>query len=162
MKIAAFCLCWLLILSAPGALARQANAPNQSWDVLRKTLVSGDVQVERNDRRKFSGKVIRVSDAELEINRKGKLESVRRNEVKKVWLVAKPRKRDLYQAVGGVSGFIVGLGVTLELGFRECGGDCGDEKAGIAAALIGLPIACIFIGRALAGKTKRTLIYSAP
>jgi hypothetical protein len=162
MKISVFCLCWLLILSGPGVMAQQAEAPNQSWDALRKTLVSGNAQVERKDGRKFSGEIIKVSDTELEINRKGKLESFRRDEVKKVRLVARPRNRNQYQAVGWISGFLVGAGIALELGFKECGDGCGDEKAGMAAALIALPVVCLFIGRALAGKTKRALIYSAP
>ena len=169
MKITAFCLCWLLILTAPGVMAQQTTTPNQSsiapkqsWDELRQMPVTGNLRVERKDGKKFSGEIIRVTDTELEINRKGKLESFRRDEVKKVWLVVSPSNRTRFQTVGGISGFLAGIMIIAQLGFKECGGDCGGEKAGIAAAFIGLPIIGLLVGRALAGKSKRTLVYSAP
>ncbi len=168
MKIAAFCLCWMLILTSPGVLAQQtnapANAPNQSWDALRQTLSAGRVQVQRKDGKKFSGEVLSLSDTELVIERKGKAESFKRDEVKKVWQVAPPsrRKRAIFGAIGGVAGFLVGVPIAVSLGFKQCGGSCADEGAGMLAALIGLPVAGAFAGRALAGKGKRTLLYSAP
>jgi hypothetical protein len=162
MKFAAFCLCWIVILTLPGVRAQQAGAPNQSWDVLRQTIVTGNLRVERKDGKKLSGEIIRVTDTELEINRKGKLESFRRDEVKKVWLVVSPSNRTRFQTIGGISGFLAGIFIIAGLGFKACGGDCGDEKAGIAAAFIGLPIIGLFVGGALAGKSKRTLVYSAP
>ena len=36
MKIVAFCLCWVLILTAPSVMAQQTVTPNPSWDVLRQ------------------------------------------------------------------------------------------------------------------------------
>ena len=164
MKIAVFCLCWILILAAPSVRAQQASAPNQSWDVLRQTLVAGNLQVERKDGKKFSGEMISLSDTELVIERKGKTESFKRDDVKKVWRVVAPSrtKRTIFKAVGWTAGFLVGTIIAVEVGFKECDGSCADEKAGIAAALIGLPIAGLFAGMALAGKGNRTLIYSAP
>ena len=162
MKVAAFCACWIAILTLPGVRAQQAGAPSQSWDVLRQTPVTGYLRVERKDGKKFSGEIIRVTNTELEINRKGKLESFRRDEVKKVWLVIPPSNRTRFQTIGLISGFLAGTMILLELGFKECGGDCGDEKAGMVAAFIGLPIIGLFVGRALAGNSKRTLVYSAP
>jgi hypothetical protein len=162
MKVAAFCLCWIVILTLPGVRAQQAGAPNQSWDVLRQTLVTGNLRVERKDGNKFSGEIIKVTNTELEINRKGKLESFRRDEVTKVWLVVPPSNRTRFQTVGGISGFLAGIMIIAQLGFKECGGDCGGEKAGIAAAFIGLPIIGLLVGGALAGKSKRTRVYSAP
>ncbi len=162
MKIIAFCLCWLLIFTAPGVMAQQTTGPNQSWDVLRQMAVVGNLRVERKDGKKFSGEVIRVTNMELEINRKGKLESFRRDEVKKVWLVDLPRNRTRFQIIGGTAGFLANITVIAGLGLKECGGDCGGRNAGIAAALIALPSVCAIVGGALAGKSKRTLVYSAP
>jgi len=162
MKIIAFCLCWLLIFTAPGVMAQQNTGPNQSWDVLRQMAVVGNLRVERKDGKKFSGEVIRVTDMELEINRKGKLESFRRDEVKKLWLIALPRNRTRFQIIGATVGFLATITVIAGLAFKECGGDCGGEKAGIAAAIIGLPSISALVGGALAGKSKRTLVYSAP
>jgi hypothetical protein len=176
MKITAFCLCWLLILTAPGVMAQQPTtpnqsstvpnqsptAPNQSWELLRQMAVTGNLRVERKDGKKFSGEIIRVTNTELEINRKGKLESFRRDEVKKVWLVVVPSNRTQFQNVGVISGFIAGLIIIVPLGFKECGGDCGLEKAGVVGAIVGIPLIGLLVGRALAGKSKRTLIYVAP
>lgn len=47
MKIAAFCLCWLLVPTAPGAMAQQIKIPNQSWDVLRQLRAGEKLEVER-------------------------------------------------------------------------------------------------------------------
>ncbi|HKQ91159.1 MAG TPA: hypothetical protein VJZ77_10770 [Blastocatellia bacterium] len=162
MKITAFCLSWLLILTAPGVMAQQAGAPNQSWDVLRQMAVVGNLRVERKDGKKFSGEIIRVTDTELEINRKGKLESFRRDEVKKVWLVVLPSNRTQFQTTGMIASILPMIIIIVNLGFKQCGGDCGFEKAGVLAAFIGLPIIGLLVGRALAGKSKRTLFYSAP
>jgi hypothetical protein len=124
--------------------------------------VTGNLRVERKDGKKLSGEIIRVTNTELEINRKGKLESFRRDEVKKVWLVVLPRNRTRFQIIGATVGAIAGAMISLKLGFKECGGDCGDEKAGMAAAFIALPSICAIVGGALAGNGKRTLVYSAP
>jgi len=162
MKVAAFFLCWIVVLTLPGVRAQQAGSPNQSWDALRRMTVTGNLRVERKDGKKFSGEIIKVTNTELEINRKGKLESFRRDEVKNVWLIVLPRNRERFQNIGVISGFLAGMMILLGLGFKECGGDCGDEKAGMVAALLGLPTIGLFVGRALAGKGKRTLVYSAP
>ena len=59
-------------------------------------------------------------------------------------------------------GFLVGVPIAVSLVFKQCGGSCADEGTGIVAALGGLPVGGVLVGRALAGKGKRTLIYSAP
>lgn len=167
MRIVAFCLCWIVILAAPGVRAQQTNAPantpNQSWDALRQTLTGGKLQVQRKDGKKFSGDLVSLSDTELIIERKGKTETFKRDEVKNVWRVAPPsrRKQVIFGAIGGGAGFIAGLTIAVGLGFKQCGGSCADEKTGIVAAVVGLPAGGVLAGRALAGNGKRTLIYSA-
>jgi hypothetical protein len=165
MKITALCLCWVLILTAPGVVAQQTTVPNQSWDVLRQLQAGEKLRVERKTgKKKVSGKFISVSDTELVIERKRKNENFSRDEVKNIWRVAPPsrRKKAIFGAIGGFVGFFVGLPLGVGLGFKECGGSCADEGTGIIAALIGLPVAGVLVGRALAGNGKRTLIYSAP
>ena len=102
-----------------------------------------------------------MTDTELEINRKGKLESFRRDEVKKVWLVVSPSNRAGFQTIGWISGFLAGTMNLLELGFKDCGGACGDEKAGIAAAFIGLPIIGLFVWES-SGWEGQTYRWSTP
>lgn len=164
MKIIVTCLCWVLILTSPGVLAQQANAPNQSWDVLRQTLPSGNLRVEKKDGKKISGKVKSISDTELIIERRGKEVIFQRQEVKNVWQVTPPgrARQTAFGAAGLAGGLLAGVFIAVGLGFKQCGGSCADEGTGIVAALIGLPTAGVLAGRWLAGSGKRTLIYSAP
>jgi hypothetical protein len=83
MKIVAFCLCWVLIGATPGVMAQQTAAPHQSWDVLRQLQAGEKIQVDRKTvKKKLSGKFVSLSDTELAIERKGKAESISRDEVK--------------------------------------------------------------------------------
>jgi outer membrane protein assembly factor BamB len=159
------CLCWTAILTTPGVMAQQATTAYQSWEEMRQTLAQGKLQIERADGKKITGEMLSVSDTELVIDRKGKPEAFKRDDVKKVWRVNPPGrlKRGIFMGIGGGVGFFAGAAIAIGLAYNnQCGGSCADEKAGIAGALIGLPVAGVLAGKALAGKGKRTLIYSAP
>jgi hypothetical protein len=159
MKIAAFCLCWVLIGSTQGVMTQQTALPHQSWDVLRQLQVGEKIQVDRKTvKKKLSGKFLSLSDVELAIERKGKVESISRDEVKNIWRVKPPsgKKRAIFTSIGGGAGaflgFISAVGIALESG----------SEAGALAALIGIPVGCALIGYALAGGGERILIYSVP
>jgi len=80
MKIVAFCLCWVLILTASGVMAQQGHALNQSWDVLRQLQGGEKLDVEKKTgKKKVSGRFVSLSDAELVIARKGNGESFSRD-----------------------------------------------------------------------------------
>ncbi len=164
MKFIATCLCWVLILTSPGVLAQQTAPPNQSWDTLKQTLAAGRVMVEKKTGKKFTGRFNSISDTELVIERKGKPETFSRDDVKTVWTVVPPSrtKQTVFGVAGLAGGLMAGVFIAVGLGFKDCGGSCGDEGTGIVAALIGLPVAGVLAGRALAGQGKRTLVYSAP
>lgn len=164
VKTISLLLCWVLLLTSPGILAQQVQTPNQSWDDLRQTLTAGKLRVEKKDGKKVSGQLKSILDAELVIEHKGKDLSIERQQVKSVWTLAPPSraKRAAFSAMGFTGGLLGGAMIAVGLGFKQCGGSCADEGTGIAAALIGLPIAGIFLGHKLAGDGKRTLVYSAP
>ncbi len=158
MKIAAFCLCWVLIGSTQGVMAQQTALPHQSWDVLRQLQAGEKIQVDRKTvKKKLSGNFVSLSDVELAIERKGKAESISRDEVKNIWLVKPPsgKKRAIFTAIGGGAGVFLGLISAVGIAFSG-------SEAGAYAALIGIPIGCAFAGYAMAGSGERTLIYSAP
>jgi uncharacterized membrane protein len=100
----------------------------------------------------------------LAIERKGKAESISRDEVKNIWRVKGPsrKKQVIFAAIGGTVGAFFGLIIALELALNPCNGSCAGEEAGAIIAVFGLPTAGVFAGRALAGSGERTLIYSAP
>ncbi|MDX2040995.1 MAG: hypothetical protein SF097_07095 [Acidobacteriota bacterium] len=164
VKTISLLLCWVLLLTSPGVLAQQVQTPNQSWDDLRQTLTAGKLRVEKKDNKKVTGQLKSISDSELVIERKGKDLNIERQQVKTVWTVAPASavKRRAFSAMGFAGGLLGGAMIAVGLGFKQCGGSCADEGTGIAAALIGLPIAGIYIGHKLAGDGKRTLVYSAP
>lgn len=165
MKVAAFCLCCFLILTAPGVMAQQPKAPNQLWDELRQLRAGEKIEVKRKTAsKKVSGNFAGLSDVELVIKRKGKNESFGRDAVVYVWRVARPgsRKQVIFGTIGGGLGVLFAVPLAVGLGFKQCGGSCADEGVGIVALLIGLPVAGALIGRKMAGNGKRTLIYSAP
>jgi hypothetical protein len=122
------------------------------------------LRVETKDGKNLAGTLSNMSDTELQLERKGKTASFRRDELQKVWQVFPPSrtKQSILTAIGAGAGFFAGLAIAINLGFKQCGGSCADEKAGGMAAVIGLPVGGGLLGRALAGKGKRTLIYSAP
>src|SRR5262245_28048836 len=166
MKIATFCLCWPLVLTAPGVMAQQGATPNQSWDVLRQLQGGEKLEVEKKTgKKKPSGRFVNLSDTDLIIARKGKTESFSRDEVKNVWRVAPPGRAkqsigDMCRGAGITSGLIAAIG-AVGLGLRECDGGCADEGVGIVAALAGISVAGFLADRALS-KGARILIYSAP
>jgi len=165
MKIFAFCLCWILILTAPGVMAQQTAAPNQSWDVLRHFQSGEKLKVERKiGKKKISGKFVSFSDTELVIERNRKNVSFSRDDVKRIWQVdpPSPTKRVLSTMSGGGTGFTFGflLGLLFVAG-GDCGGDCGPGETGLVAATVGASAVGAALGYFMA-KSKRTLIYVAP
>lgn len=164
VKTISLLLCWVLLLTSPGVLAQQVQSPNQSWDDLRQTLTAGKLRVEKKDNKTVTGELKSISDTELVIERKGKDLNIDRQQVKTIWMVAPPSraKRRAFSAMGFAGGLLGGAMIAVGLGFKQCGDSCGDEGAGILAALVALPIAGIYVGHKLAGDGKRTLVYSAP
>jgi hypothetical protein len=165
MKIYAFSLCWILILTAPGVMAQQPTASNQSWDLLRQLKAGEKIEVERKTlKNKLSGKFVSQSDTELVIERKRKNVSFGRDEVKNIWRVKPPsgKKRAIFAAIGGGAGFFAGGLIGIGLASQRCQPNCGDEKAESVAAVVGLTAGGALLGYAMAGTAKRILIYSAP
>ena len=159
MKIVAFCLCWVLIGATPSVMAQQTVPPHQSWDVLRQLQVGEKIRVDRKTvKKKLSGKFLSLSDVELAIERKGKAESISRDEVKNIWLVKSPsgKKRAIFTSIGGGAGTFLGIFSAVGIAYE------GGSEAGAVAALIGIPVGCALAGYFMAGSDKRILIYSAP
>jgi len=155
-----------LILTAPGVMAQQGAAPYQSWDALRQLQAGDKLRVERKAGKKRSGKMVSLSDAELVIERKGKNQSFKRDEVRRVWQVDPPSRLQRVKsasATGSVR-FLVGalIGIGIALGADDCSGRCDDEEAAAIAVMVGLSAAGLLVGALMPGDGKRTLIYSAP
>jgi hypothetical protein len=168
MKITAFCLCWLLILTAPGVMAQQPTtpnqsptAPNQSWELLRQLQAGEDLKVERKTgKKKVSGDFVSLSDTELVIRRGFRNESLSRDEVKNIWRIKKPGfgKRVLFGAIGGGLALLSVAGAVRAF-------DVGEKYLFVGALIIlaAIPIGAILVEYLVSRKmTKRIWIYSAP
>jgi|RhiMethySRZTD1v2_1073278.scaffolds.fasta_scaffold1160873_2 hypothetical protein len=129
MKTISFCLCWLLILTAPGVIARQGPARRQSWDLLRQLQPGEKVRLQRKTAsKKFTGKFVSASDTELVIESKGKNARFGRDELKNVWQMVPPGGYDKMQAVieGAGAGSGVGLVIALLIAANTCETGCDD------------------------------------
>jgi hypothetical protein len=161
MKIVAFCLYWLLILTAPGVMAQQGAARHPSWDVLRQLQAGEKLQVQRKTGKIVKGTMISLSDTELVIERKRKNVSFGQDEVKKVWRIIPPRRSDKVKAtaLGAGVGSLFGLLFAVGVASNECGSGCdGNEMA----AAFAVPVV---VGVLIGYFTQRgecALIYSAP
>jgi|SRR5262245_12033211 len=158
MKIIAFCLCWVLILAAPGVMAQQTAAPNQSWDLLRQLQAGEKLEVERKTvKKKVSGKFVGISDTELVIKRGRRDESISRYEVKNIWRVTPPglKKRLIFAAIGAAVG-------TLSMFIAYDALDVNSDDTGaLLAAPFWFAAPAILSEYAISRKGKRRLIYSA-
>lgn len=165
MKIAAFCLCWLLLLTVPGVVAQQTTdpnqssiAPNQSWDLLRQVQAGEELEVERKTgKKKVSGKFVSLSDTELVIERKGKNVSFSRDEVKNIWRVKPPglMKRVIFD--------VIGVGVGYLCGFIIASVDERYTIVGGVTMAATIPVGYILFDYLISKMgSKRMLIYSTP
>jgi len=175
MKITAFCLCWLLILTAPGVMAQQPTtpnqsstvpnqsptAPNQSWELLRQLQAGEDLKVERKTGKKMaSGDFVSLSDTELVIRRGFRDESLSRDEVKNIWRVKRPGfgKRVLFGAMGGGLALLSVAGAVRSFNVSE-----KYVYVVLLITLAAIPIGALMVNYLVSRKmTKRILIYSAP
>ncbi len=158
------CLC-LFLASMPISLAAQTPALALSdWQVVRQIPAGQEVRVQLQNKRKVWGFLVTASDTELQLEKEGVLTVLKQAEIKKVWHVTgvDRAKQRLFRGIGVGAGVFAGLLIAVPLGFQQCGGSCNEEKAAIAGAVIGLPVAGGLIGHKLAGNGKRVLIYSAP
>jgi len=82
----------------------------------------------------------------LRVSSTGQVEHLARPQVLEVRAATRFRGSRLAAVLGGAAGGVLGFSTAVYLAQRECGGNCGDEKAMIGLSLVGMPV-----GGALAG-----------
>jgi hypothetical protein len=123
--------------------------PRLNWSrvtaLARKTRI---VVVIEGQLSSLAGTLAAVDDTSLSIrvSPTGRVERVPRPQVLEVRAATQFRGSRLGAVVGGAAGGVLGFITALNLAFRDCGGDCGDEKLLIGLSLVGMPV-----GGALAG-----------
>jgi hypothetical protein len=165
MKIAAFCLCLILILTAPGVMAQQPPALPQSWDAVQQLQTGQKLRVEKKKRgffrnRSYEGKLVSVSDTELVINAPLKTSRISRDEVKRVWYYQQPTRGN--RIGNSLEGAGWGAGILFLFTFPALLDPDSDAASGeVASIFAGAAAAGALIGY-FAAKGKKILVYSAP
>lgn len=164
-RIGVIFLCCSLIVSATAtAIAQTPASTSPQWDAVRQIAAGQELRVQLQNKRKVWGFLVTASDTELQLEKDGVVTALKQAEIKKVWHVtgSKRARQRLYRGIGIGAGLFAGLLIGVAVGLQPCNGSCNEEKAGVAAAMIGLPLAGGVLGHKLGGSGKRTLIYSAP
>ena len=112
----------------------------------------------------ISGRVVKVDQSGITLRPgSGGTTTFERSTIQEVRLTTKRRGSKLGAVIGaGAAGFL-GVGLAIGLATKDCGDSCTDEKVGVAASLIGLPIGGGFAGYYLWPPRSRVeVIYTRP
>jgi hypothetical protein len=136
----------------------------QNWEALKTIPVDEKLAIQELSGKEWRGKLKAITDASLELERRGKAYSYKPVEVRTVWRFSRPSKLKRGVAIG--AGVVAGMflaGAVSAAGIG-CGGpnECGWQPAAAITSAIVLPIAGGFVGRALVGDGERILIYGKP
>jgi hypothetical protein len=120
------------------------------------TVVSGPARV--------SGRVVRADQSGLTLQpSSGGTTTFERASIQEVRRITRRRGSKLGAVIGAGIGGFTGYLIAINLAMKDCGGDCTDEKVGVGAALVGLPIGGGFAGYYLWPKrTSVEVIYTRP
>jgi hypothetical protein len=161
MKLTA-CLICFFVWSPYASYAQTTD--RQDWQAVMQLPAAANVRVQTKDKHKKTGWFVAATDTEVKLEDDGEIFTFRRDEIKKLWQLREPNrtKQRIFSGIGTGAGLIAGVLTATSLGFKQCGGSCNDERVGIYAAMIGLPVAGGVIGYKLAGNGKPMLVYAAP
>lgn len=146
----------------PTLLEPQAGAQSD-WARVMQLAANDEITVVTGPTT-ISGRVVKVDQAGLTLRPgSGGTTTFERSTIQEVRRTTKRRGSKLGAVIGaGAAGFL-GVGLAIGLATKDCDGSCTDEKVGVAAALIGLPIGGGFAGYYLwPGKTSVEVIYTRP
>lgn len=88
---------------------------------------------------------------------------VARDDVEEIMQRTGRRGSRLGAAIGVGAGVFLGVGSAIALAYKDCGGNCADEKFLIGLSLIGMPVAGGFAGYYLPGDGRKlTTVYLRP
>jgi hypothetical protein len=160
MKPKVFFLMMLALCLAGHVAAQTTN--QQDWQAVMQLPAAANVRVETKDKHKKTAWLVAATDTEVKLEDDGEIFTFTRDEIKKLWHLREPNrtKQRIFSSIGLAAGTFAGIVIGTGLGLRQCGRSCDGEKAGVAAAIIGLPVAGGVIGYKLAGNGKPRLVYS--
>ena len=145
-------------------MANAQNADHQDWQAVMQLPAASNIRVQTKDGHKKTAWLVAVTDTAVKLEDDGEIFTYQRDEIKKLWQLREPNrtKQRIFSGIGMVAGTFAGILAGTSIGLRQCGGSCNDEKVGVYAAVIGLPVAGGVIGYKLAGNGKPVLVYAVP
>ena len=144
--------------------ANAQTTANQDWQSVQQLPAAAGILVQTKAGKKKTGWLVAATDTEVKLEDDGDIFSFQRDEIKKLWHLREPNrtKQRIFSGIGVAAGTFAGLLIGVNLGFKQCGGSCNEEKVGAFAAIVGLPVAGGVIGYKLAGNGKPVLVYAVP
>jgi hypothetical protein len=165
MKVA-LCLS-VLMFSQPALVSPQTSnvsLPGQDWEKVKQVAANEELEVILKNGRKVRGRLVSATDSELWFSiKKRQPAPIKRDEVQNVWYIlpSKKGKKQMFAGIGGITGFLTGVGVALSRMEVQCG-DCTGEKAAMGVAIIGGLVGGALIGYKLGGRRQKILIFQIP
>jgi hypothetical protein len=154
-----------IILFSIQAFAQTVGSNLSEWENLRYLPSKQKIRIEKMDGKKMTARIRNAPDGELLIDRKGKSETLRRDDIKQIWMItnnASRKKTGIFAGIGAGAGLFGGVLAAYGIAMSGCDGSCDGEGAAIIAVLVGLPVLGGALGAVLAGKQQETLVYQAP
>ena len=145
------------LIYSPLAMAQKSGASGD-WSAVQDLPAGDEVVIILKDGKSVKGKVSSVTSDELNLTRKNKGETVRRESISQVYDLKRKAEKGKYAAIG--TGIGAGAGLGIGVARKAPPGEYGDAFPVIGAAL-GAGIGALggfLFGQA---KRKRVLIYQA-
>ena len=164
MKAIVLPLILVVVCCSAATMAHAQRADQPDWQAVMQLPAAANVRVETKDKHKKTGWLVAATDTSVKLEDDGEIFTYQRDEIKKLWQLREPNrtKQRIFSGIGMVAGTFAGILAGTSIGLRQCGGSCNDEKVGVYAAVIGLPVAGGVIGYKLAGNGKPVLVYAVP
>jgi hypothetical protein len=124
--------------------------PQTDWSEVRRLAPSAEIIVTAGGMTSRSCRFVSADDAMLTvIDLEGAdrpARQIARDDVREIRRWIGRRGSKLGAAIGAGAGAFLGFVSALNLAYRDCGGDCSDEKFLMGLSLVGMPVAGGFAG----------------
>lgn len=139
-----------------------SRAAQSDWRRVESLRPGTVISVVPDGRATVSGQFVSADAATVTLTPAGQAapQTIRREEIVEVTGRISHRGSRLGAVVGAGAGAFVGFLAALNLAFKDCGGDCSDEKWLVGVSLVGIPVGGGFLGYyGLAGQPRVETIY---
>lgn len=143
-----------------GMAAEAARSPQGDWARVVALTPGTEVTVSMNRDPAVSGTLVSAGSDGLTLRTAGGDRLFDRAGVVQVTRTHRSRGSKLGAVIGAGAGAFAGVVAALNLGLKDCGGDCSDEKTMMGVSLAGMPLAGGLLGYyAFPGRPRQDTVY---